>query len=55
MVKDDFRDYFPDSFVDKAYELFDKNDDGEVSKEECANVIHHIFEDRVNLRRTLRD
>lgn len=55
MTKDDFHDYFPESFVDRAYGLFDINDDGEVAKDECVEIIHNIFQDRVNLRRTIRD
>jgi hypothetical protein len=56
LVKGDFADYFPTrEEADKAFDLFDRDKNGNISKRELRNGTIEIFKERKHLAASLRD
>ncbi|KAJ2956882.1 hypothetical protein NQZ79_g7318 [Umbelopsis isabellina] len=56
LVKEDFEEYFATSEEAKrAFDVFDKNGNGDISKREIRNTTLQTFKERKNLAASLRD
>jgi hypothetical protein len=56
LLKDDFVDYFPTrDEAEKAFNLFDRDKNGNISKRELRNGTIEIFKERKHLAASLRD